>query len=128
MTTIMASRCFHNSDIRDPEEVYTYGSPRVGWPKYCESLGIKHHRWVNNNDIVTRVPLWIMGYRHNGEEHYLNAYGNVRKPTGIQRFKDRMRGMWMGLKKGQIDNFSDHSMVNYINYLEMYVSGKENAQ
>jgi len=34
----------------------------------------------------------------------------------------------MGLKKGQIDNFSDHSMVNYINYLEMYVSGKENAQ
>ena len=128
MTTIMASRCFYEESIRDPEEVYTYGSPRVGWPAYWNSLNIKHHRWVNNNDIVTRVPLWIMGYRHNGEEHYLNAYGNVRKPNGWQRFKDRMRGMWMGLKAGNIDNFSDHSMVNYINYLEMYAIGKENSQ
>jgi triacylglycerol lipase len=128
MTTIMASRCFHSDAIKNPEEVYTYGSPRVGWPKYCESLGIVHHRWVNNNDIVTRVPLWIMGYRHNGQEHYLNAYGNVRTPTGYQRFKDRWRGMWMGLKQGTVDNFSDHSMVNYINYLEMYASGKENSQ
>ena len=57
MTTIMASRCFHKEDIRDPEEVYTYGSPRVGWPKYCKSLGIVHHRWVNNNDMVTDITV-----------------------------------------------------------------------
>jgi triacylglycerol lipase len=128
MTTIMASRCFYEESIRDPEEVYTYGSPRVGWPKYCASMNINHHRWVNNNDIVTRVPLWIMGYRHNGTEHYMNAWGNVRTPTGWQRFKDRMRGMWMGIKAGSIDNFSDHGMNFYIANLEMYASGKENSQ
>jgi len=128
MTTIMASRCFHDSAVPDPEEVYTYGSPRVGWPKYCASLGCTHHRWVNNNDIVTRVPLWIMGYRHHGTEHYMNAYGNVRKVTGWQRFKDRMRGMWMGIKAGRIDNFSDHDMSGYIHNLEMYASGKQNKQ
>ena len=128
MATIMASRCYHYASVPNPEELYTYGSPRVGWSKYCESLGIVHHRWVNNNDIVTRVPLAIMGYKHHGEEHYMNAWGNVRKPTGWQRVKDRWRGMWMGIKKGQIDNFSDHSMVNYIANLEVYEKGMEAQQ
>lgn len=128
MTTIMASRCHHDPELPDPIETYTYGSPRVGWPTYVKSLGMVHHRWVNNNDIVTRVPLTIMGYRHHGEENYMNAYGNIRKVTGWQRFKDRMRGMWMGIKAGSIDNFSDHNMSLYIANLEMYVQGKENSQ
>jgi triacylglycerol lipase len=128
MATIMASRCMHNIELNDPVELYTYGSPRVGWRGYCKSLNVTHHRWVNNNDIVTRVPLRIMGYKHHGEEHYMNAYGNVRKPTGWQRFKDRMRGMWMGIKAGSIDNFSDHGMNFYIANLEMHAQGKENVQ
>lgn len=120
MATIMASRCKHDIDLNDPIQLYTYGSPRVGWKGYCNSLAVEHHRWVNNNDIVTRVPLAIMLYKHHGEEHYMNAYGNVRKPTGWQRVKDRWRGMWMGLKKGSIDNFSDHSMIQYVANLERY--------
>jgi triacylglycerol lipase len=117
MATIMASRCFYDDTLMDPAELHTYGSPRVGWPKYVDNLGLIHHRWVNNNDIVCRVPLVIMGYRHHGEEHYLNAYGNIRKLTAWQRTKDRWRGMWMGIKKGQIDNFSDHNMSEYIKHL-----------
>ena len=27
---------------------------------YMESLAVTHHRWRNNNDIVTKVPLGIM--------------------------------------------------------------------
>jgi len=128
MATIMASRCHLYPDIEPVQELYTYGSPRVGWKGYVKSLGVTHHRWKNNNDIVTTVPLAIMGYKHHGELHYLNAYGNVRKPTGWQLVKDKLRGLWMGLKQGEIDSFSDHSMTNYINYLEMYASGKENSQ
>ena len=118
MATIMASRCLFDKSLADPEELYTYGSPRVGWPKYANSLGVNHHRWVNNNDIVTRVPFTIMGYKHHGTEHYLNAYGKLRNPTGWQRVKDRFRGMRDGLKKGKIDNFSDHSITQYANYIE----------
>jgi triacylglycerol lipase len=120
MATIMASRCMHDQSVPDPVELYTYGSPRVGWKKYCNSLGVKHHRWVNNNDIVTRVPLIIMGYRHHGEEHYMNAYGQVRNPTGWQRTKDRWRGIIMGIKKGSIDSFSDHNMSEYIKNIETF--------
>jgi triacylglycerol lipase len=128
MATIMASRCHADEEMPNVQELYTYGSPRVGNSKYVRSFSFPHHRWVNNNDIVTRVPLRIMGYRHHGEEHYMNSWGNVRNPTGWQRTKDRLRGMWWGLKKGQIDNFSDHSMVNYIENLERYNSGMEVAQ
>ena len=128
MATIMANRCECDSVLTNPQELYTYGSPRVGWPAYVDSFSTIHHRWKNNNDIVTTVPFNIMGYYHCGELHYLNAYGNYRKPTGWQLFKDKLRGMWMGIKKGKIDNFSDHDIGLYIAYLEMYASGKENSQ
>jgi triacylglycerol lipase len=118
MATIMASRAKHNVELNDPVELYTFGSPRVGWREYCNSLNVIHHRWKNNNDIVTTVPLAVMGFKHHGTEHYINAYGNVRTPTGWQMFKDRLRGMWIGIKKGKIDNFGDHSMVEYIKHIE----------
>lgn len=118
MTTIMASRCNCDVDMPDIQEVYTYGSPRVGWRGYCNSLQVKHHRWVNNNDIVTTVPLRVMGYVHHGTEHYMNAYGLERKLTPWQRAKDKWRGMWMGIKQGKVDNFGDHSMTQYIGNLE----------
>lgn len=128
MATIMASRCKHNIDNLDPAELYTYGSPRVGWPTYVDSLDVMHHRWVNNNDIVTSVPLWAMGYKHHGTQHYMNTWGNVRKPSGWQLFKDKLRGMWRGIKKGKIDNFADHSMVFYVQYLKLFRDGKETPQ
>ena len=110
MTTIMASRCNYDVDMPDIEEVYTFGSPRVGFKKYCGSLNVAHHRFVNNNDIVTRVPLWTMGYRHHGTMHYFNRHGDLAKMT----WGDRLRGMWDGLKKGSIDVVADHPMSAYM--------------
>ena len=49
MATIMASRCLYCEKLPDPLELYTYGSPRVGWKGYVVHLGVEHHRWVNNN-------------------------------------------------------------------------------
>ena len=118
MATIMASRCKYHEELNDPVELFTYGSPRVGWKGYCNSLNVVHHRWRNNNDIVTTVPLAIMGYTHHGTQHYINAYGQVRNPSGWQLFKDKWRGIWMGLKQGKIDSFSDHSIGEYMHHLE----------
>lgn len=125
MTTIMASRCNNDEDMPNINAVFTYGSPRVGWTKYIKSLKVSHHRWVNNNDIVTRVPLNMMGYKHHGTEHYMNAYGLERKMSSWQRLKDRWRGIMMGWKGGSIDSFSDHSMVNYIANLEKIIRSSE---
>ena len=66
---------------------------------------------------------WV-GHR----EHYLNTCGNVRQPKGWQRIKDRFRGMWRGIKKGKIDNFSDHSIGDYVKHIKKFVDGKETPQ
>jgi len=128
MATIMASRCYYETSVPDPVELYTYGSPRVGWPTFVNHLGVVHHRWKNNNDIVTSVPPWWIGYKHDGEEHYLNTWGNVRTPTRWQKFKDQWRGKWRGLKDGGVDSFSDHSISLYAHYLEKYANGEETPQ
>ena len=62
---------------------------------------IETYRWVNNNDIVARVPPAWLGYRHKGEEIYLNAFGQIRQLTTWQRIKDRWRGFVRGLKRGE---------------------------
>ena len=67
MATICAYRCKRSSLTADPRELHTFGSPRVGNKRYLRHAPIEHFRWVNNNDIVTRVPPPWMGYRHGGD-------------------------------------------------------------
>ena len=119
MTTIMASRC--TSIHHNVCEVYTYGSPRVGWKKYVMSLKVTHHRFVNNNDIVTRVPLWIMGYRHHGRKHYFNRKGQL----SFSDVRDRVLGMLQALKRGRIDSIADHDIGQYIVNCEDIPAHKE---
>jgi len=114
MATICASRCRLAHINTSPIEVYTYGSPRVGNNSYVNHAFLRHYRWVNNNDIVTRVPPTWLGYKHTGREQYMNAYGKMREMTAWQRTKDRWRGLWFGVKRGKIDAFSDHIMDRYI--------------
>jgi triacylglycerol lipase len=123
MATIMASRCHLKWEITNVEALFTYGSPRVGWPGYVKSLKLTHYRWQNNNDIVTRVPLRVMGYRHDGHLMYIRHDGSIDddgKFKWRERFNDRMKGMWDGIKHGKVDNFADHAMAEYIPHLEKW--------
>ena len=128
MTTILASRCWHCDNLPNPVQLYTYGSPRVGWKKYVNTLAVNHIRWVNNNDIVAHVPPCFLGYRHHGSQYYLNTWGNVRSPSGWQRIKDKIRGMVLSWKDGEVDSFTDHSITQYINHLQNYSDDLENLQ
>ncbi|QDS92892.1 Lipase (class 3) [Roseimaritima multifibrata] len=114
MATISAGRCFLSHIACNPSALFTYGSPRVGDNAYVNYVELDHYRWVNNNDIVTRVPPAWLGYRHAGQEVYLNRNGIIRKLTGMRRFMDRARGFARGLRRWKIDHFSDHSIHNYI--------------
>jgi len=98
--------------------LYTYGSPRVGTKKFGKAIPVTHYRHVNNNDIVPKVPFAFLGYRHHGTLRYINFYGNIRKMTYWQRFKDGWRGRVAALKKREhFDGARDHGMANYVKYL-----------
>ena len=109
MATITASRL---EEFRSVEELYTYGSPRVGTRSFVKGTKTTHWRFVNNNDVVTRVPLFLMGYKHHGNLCYINHYGKIRKMTLWQRMKDKMRGY----RDGVLDPVADHGMPNYVRY------------
>ena len=99
--------------------VYTFGSPRVGNRTWCKDQTFTHYRFVNNNDIVTKVPFFLLGFKHYGNLCYINHYGNIRKPTAWQKFKDGWRGRSAALKKFQLfDGIYDHSMTKYKNKIE----------
>lgn len=117
MSTIAASR------LPKGTICYNFGSPRVGTPGWVKAFNkdYKLYRFVNNNDAVTRVPFATMYYKHAGNLHYINTYGNIRNATLWQRIKDRFRGYrdaWTN--KVWFDSFSDHSMVKYVEHISKF--------
>lgn len=99
--------------------LYTYGCPRnMSWSKSKE-LAVPHYRCVNNNDIVPKVPPVLLGFKHTGQLKYINFYGNIRKMTSWQRFKDGWRGRFAAWKKKEVfDGIRDHGMDRYCKYLK----------
>jgi len=113
MATVATSRFEEHTEVA---HLYTFGSPRVGTRSFVRNIQTPHTRFVNNNDIVTTVPLWIMGYKHHGNLAYINFYGNVRKLTFWQAVKDK----WRGWRSGILDGVADHGMNFYVEYTENY--------
>ncbi len=114
MAMVCAGRCKFSSISTNPRALFTFGSPRVGNKRYIHAVQLAHYRWVNNNDIVTRVPPRWLGYRHSGIELYLDHNGNLKKVYSWSRSKDRFKGLIKSLRRWKLDYLADHSMVDYI--------------
>jgi triacylglycerol lipase len=117
MAAICAGRCRLSYIKSNPRALFTYGSPRIGSRRYVNYVQMEAYRWVNNNDIVTRVPPGWLGFCHKGQEVYLNAYGQIRRLCPWQRTKDRWRGFLRGLRERRFDHFSDHSIGQYVEHI-----------
>ena len=120
MSTIACSR------LPEGTICYNYGSPRVGTPGWVKEFNSKFklHRFVNNNDIVPRVPFAFMWYKHAGELHYINTYGKIRNASAWQRIKDRFRGYRAAFRKRQwFDSIYDHGMPNYVERIKKQKDG-----
>ncbi len=68
--------------------LYTFGSPRVGDRAFAKSFRVNSYRFVNNDDVVTKVPL-PGSYRHVGNTKYIDSEGNILdNPSLWMRLKD----------------------------------------
>ena len=84
-------------------------------------MSSNRYRFRNNNDIVTRVPFEILGYKHvsgdGGKFIYFDVDGNVSKKfSRWYMFKQWLKGTLKGFIKLKVDGFSDHSIEAYYNY------------
>jgi len=125
MSTVASSR-WH-----EPARCYNYGSPRVGTRSFRSAYNTNNelHRFVNNNDIVCRVPPALLMYVHVGKLHYINHYGNTRSMTWWQRIKDQWRGRIRAWQKKQpFDGVFDHSMGLYRDKLRAIADSTKNPK
>lgn len=125
MASICAGRCKRSYIKSNPRALFTFGSPRIGNKAYVNHTKMEWYRWVNNNDIVPRVPPRWLGYRHSGVEIYLNRRGRISRVTGVWRARDRWWGFVRGLTRWRIDQLSDHFMGDYIRAIMYEISEEE---
>ena len=73
--------------------------------------------WVrHNNDIVTRVAPFLMGYRHGGDYIYQTALGDIKHETWwIHDFLDGIFGRAIDIFDLNYDAAEDHYPQYYVN-------------
>lgn len=92
--------------------VYTFGSPRVGNHKFaawCDVNVPGHHRYVNESDIVTRIPHF--GYEHCGKLHWFDGVDwRTQMPIATRI------GVWLFGRRWPFigDTANDHGIGRYI--------------
>lgn len=102
--------------------VYTFGQPRVGGKvfkkTYQSLLGNSHFRFINNNDVVARLPLKRfkkLVYRHVGDVVYIQSNENMvlnasRRLIAVDRIKGRIKAFLNG---ELFDGVNDHAIGSY---------------
>ena len=118
MAAVMAAR-FIDSDVQF-SGVYTFGQPRImdrATSRIYNAEALERYfRFVNNEDIVTRVPTRMQGYSHGGHCVYIDKDGMLHCDPGYwYRFQDIVEGAEESLKEhGSVGAVSDHNMELYV--------------
>ena len=105
--------------------LYTFGSPRVGDRVFAEAFnaafGKYAFRFVNDNDVVSRIPLRKMRYSHVGRLIYIDSQGDLHDDIGWWwRFLERIKaGIEDYLDDDKVPKaYLDHDIRDYIAALE----------
>ena len=95
------------------EQLYTFGSPRVGNKDFVNTLTVPHWRFVNNNDVVPATPIPPL-YFHDGILKYIDSKGNLVNKMFFGRLLDKIMGRVKSWWNFQLfDGIRDHSVTKY---------------
>jgi len=103
--------------------LYTFGQPRIGdrafERAYNQDNRSRSFRFVNNNDVVTRVPTRLMGFSHIGTFLYFDHKRELQTDLHFwYQLLDRIEGRIDDLGKIGTDGLKDHFMDAYLAGLE----------
>ena len=108
--------------------LYTFGQPRTGDAKFRRNFNFamkaSAFRFVNDNDLVTRIPPRALGYSHVGTLKYFTDAGRLEGDVSWwQMFLDRWTFHIDGFLDGALEAAQDHSMTGYRQLIEQARSG-----
>jgi triacylglycerol lipase len=103
--------------------LYSFGGPRVGnrtfERNFDQDFGTRNFRFVNNADLVTRVPLRATGYSHAGTSLCFDDKGRLTAdPAWWDAFLNRMQGRIEDLGKMGPADLKQHSIDHYVKLCE----------
>ena len=118
LATLATARLRLNRD-EPVNGLYTFGQPRTGdrefAQKFDQDFGNQTYRYVNNNDVVPRVPFRSMKYSHVGTFHYFDADGEQKDYLSWwEKLLDRVEGRFEDILRPGPDGIHDHSMDKYL--------------
>jgi triacylglycerol lipase len=94
--------------------LYTFGQPRVGDRAFARTMNAefkdRYFLFINDRDIVTRVPTRKMGYSHAGNLLYFDEEGNLHNDLHWW-FTFQHRVNTSGVLTKLLQTFGDHSMA-----------------
>ena len=122
LAVLVSARLKINENINS-QGIYTFGEPKVGDKEFSDNydhlLGQTLFRYVNNNDIVPRVPLKVMSYYQVGQQKYFDSDGILNNDMGrLKKTWDRVKGRYDDLGNLGPAGISDHSMNEYLSHLD----------
>lgn len=103
--------------------LFTFGSPLVGDRDFSEQMAsVKHYRYVNCCDLVTRIPPESLGYLHAGVLHYIDRHGGINNSISENVIvEDRLKAaaayvVDYSYLRGTVwvRELADHSPINYL--------------
>lgn len=103
--------------------LYNFGAPRVGdrvfERTFNQDFGARNFRFVNNADLVTRVPLRTMGFSHCGNSLCFDEKGKLTSDPGWwDAFLNRMQGRIDDLGNMGPADLKQHSIDQYVKLCE----------
>lgn len=116
--------CAHWREADKPVNgLYTFGAPRTGnrdfERTFNQDFGARNFRFVNNADVVTRVPLREMGYSHAGKLVYFDDKGKLHTDPGWwSRFLNHVQAHIADLGQLGPAGINLHSMERYLKLCE----------
>lgn len=102
--------------------VYTFGQPRVGSKDFADALNAKLgsgiFRFVNDRDIVPRVPLFSMGFCHYGSQRFFDHTGeSTVADSAVETLKEALtfaKGAFNLAALGQVAGLVSDSLKSIV--------------
>jgi triacylglycerol lipase len=115
---------------RKVQGLYTFGQPRAGDRTFARNFNFaikgSAFRFVNNSDLVARIPPRSLGFHHAGTFKYFTEDGRFEEHfTWWQAFLDRWTFRFDRLLGSAFDGVEDHSMTTYRQRIEAAASRPE---
>lgn len=133
LATLTLSQILHDHGASTKACAYTFGSPRVGNTDFAHSMNSANlYRIVNNDDIVTRLPLPFstsrrLSFLHAGEAYFIDrrlqiqsrGKGDIEEESpNIQDITEHVRAIPAAFKESRPPEFlADHAPLRYVDSL-----------